>query len=261
MSANKRKRESMTAAELAAYHSQRQEAVSLNKEISSAANRKDSEDADRAFALLKSKGWENTHSYSAVIHAHVRTNGLHRAQSVFEELRAHPRLHLDVISATTLMKGHAAMGDVGSCKVILDAMDTTKPRVYPNVRTLNTFLRACVFAGDANAAEGILERARVHYSGTSRRSKGSDSGKKIAVEVECAVPDASSWEYTVGLLCQVRPCWPCHLPPVSVSLLLAWISINVHTFLSLLLSRFSCLIPRVFRICALIEPCRSPGEC
>lgn len=169
---------------------QRAQLVEMNKEIARYASRKELENAEYVFNDLVSKGWANVHSYSAIMNVYIRCGDLESCARIFNSMRSETRIKMEVVSCTTMLKGYCGEGNMRSAVVLLNDMATSQPVVAPNIRTLNTVLRGCVITGSIALAESILAKMGLQ--------------KDYTVE-----PDASTWEYVVGLLCQGL-----HLPKV-----------------------------------------------
>ena len=159
----------------------RAKAVALNKEIASFARLKNLKSAMECFRTAQEKGWLNTHTFSGIINAHVRCGDLEGAENMFKLLRSTKTVRMDVISCTTMLKGYCSVGDVSSARDLLETMFASNPKISPNIRTVNTFLRGCLFSGNVEDSEVLL--------GHCQRTFGLS-------------PDVSSWEYVVTLLCQ-----------------------------------------------------------
>jgi pentatricopeptide repeat protein len=105
-----------------------------------------------------------------------------------------------VETLTALMKGFAHSGRIGKAEELFDGMCRSKSKAgYPNVRTLNTLLRGCLWSpaafsggdGDGRLSGGVVtsERAWVQYKELKRN------------DTDTAM-DVSSYEYSIILLCQ-----------------------------------------------------------
>ena len=163
--------------------STREKIVALNKEIALCANRKDLTEATTLFKKAKENGWCNSHTYSGIINTNIRCGNVSNAISLFEELKCSKQkgLRIDVITCTTIMKGYTSIGDIKSCLELIKHMMNQNPKVLPNIRTINTFLRGCVFTGNIEQADKMILNMNKYYK---------------------VIPDVSSWEYYVTLLCQ-----------------------------------------------------------
>lgn len=159
----------------------RSEAVALNKELAQHASRKQLTEAMALFEKAVTLGWANSHTYAAAINANIRCGSVSGAATLFEKLRKTKGLKLDVITCTTMMKGFCSEGDIVRSVQLFEEMDKSNPAVVPNIRTINTFLRGCVTTGDIENADKIIIKTLKEY---------------------ILLPDVSTWEYLVTLLCQ-----------------------------------------------------------
>lgn len=170
-----------SAADNADRMKDRSEAVALNKEIAQHASRKQLTEAMTLFDKAISLGWANSHTYAAAINANIRCGSVSGAATLFERLRKTKGLKMDVITCTTMLKGFCSEGDIARSVQLFEEMDKSHPPVVPNIRTINTFLRGCVITGDIENADRMIVKTQKDYS---------------------LVPDVSTWEYLVTLLCQ-----------------------------------------------------------
>jgi pentatricopeptide repeat protein len=146
-------------------------AVALNKDIALHATRKELTEAMILFDKAVTNGWANSHTYSgiyllqhlillpnpfiqsytysAAINANIRCGDISGASRLFKKLRDTKGrgLKMDVITCTTMMKGYTSIGDIASSLKLFQDMSSANPRVIPNIRTINTFLRGCVTTG------------------------------------------------------------------------------------------------------------------
>eukprot|EP00933_Yihiella_yeosuensis_P014246 TRINITY_DN12835_c1_g1_i1.p1 TRINITY_DN12835_c1_g1~~TRINITY_DN12835_c1_g1_i1.p1 ORF type:complete len:513 (-),score=92.14 TRINITY_DN12835_c1_g1_i1:105-1535(-) len=65
---------------------------------------------------------------------------------------------LGVVEFTTLMKGALAAGDLAEATKILNRMLEQSPAVYPDIRTVNTYLRGCLKLGELQEAFAFYSR-------------------------------------------------------------------------------------------------------
>ena len=156
----------------------RAQAVSLNKEIAFHASRKNLNQARAAFDKAVANGWANNHTYAAILNAYVRCGDIEGARSVFSELESSPKVKLDVVSATTMIKGLCGVGDVTGAISLLRAMKARHPPVAPNIRTVNTVLRGCVSTGSVREGDEVFGMLKKEF---------------------LIPPDQSSWEYEGNL--------------------------------------------------------------
>jgi pentatricopeptide repeat protein len=160
---------------------ERAKSVALNKEISAYARQKNLTGAMESFRTAQEKGWLNTHTFSGIINAHIRCGDVEGAESMFRLLQRTKGVRMDVISCTTMLKGYSSVGNIAAARQLMEDMFAANPKVMPNVRTVNTFLRGCLLAGSVQESETMLAHCQRTFALT---------------------PDASTWEYVVTLLCQ-----------------------------------------------------------
>ena len=159
-----------------------------NNLISSLARRKKLKEANKVFLSIKDIA--NHHSYSAILNAHVECGDIIGAQTIFNEIlndisknknKAGNKIRPDVITCTTMIKGYVSIFDLKSGLDLLNNMSTKfQPKVVPNIRTLNTLLRGCIFTGDAEAATELFLKIK-------------------SFEIEL---DSSFYEMYISILCQ-----------------------------------------------------------
>lgn len=183
---NSAKKTKLTDAEKQEDLKKRVATVAMNRELAFHAKRKDLEKAKAVFEKLIGQECVNVHSIAAVLNAYVRCGDLRGAKEVFDQYfvssdGSKPRMRLDVVSCTTLLKGYCGMGDMTSAKSVIDLMMQMRPPVVPNIRTANTYLRGCVTTGHVTLATAFFSTMQKDYK---------------------LVPDVSSWEYMVGLYAQ-----------------------------------------------------------
>lgn len=160
-----------------------QQLKDANNTISLLGSRKKLQDAKTLFETIPNP---NHHTYSAILNTLIKCGDLSRAALIFEELNKQPlikekrKIKLDVIICTTMMKGYCAIFDLNSALSILDTMDKYQPKITPNIRSLNTLLRGCVFVGDVSNATELISKSKIY-------------------EVEL---DSSCYEMYTSLLCQ-----------------------------------------------------------
>jgi pentatricopeptide repeat protein len=160
---------------------ERSEVVRLNNEIARLAGRRDANAAEMIFLNLRELGVANTHSFASMINAYVQCGDIVKAADLLDQLKMDKRLKLDIVSCTSLMKGYSKNGNIPASMQLLKDMDIAKPKVIPNIRTLNTFLRGCIVAGAVSEATQVFtDITKTH---------------KLSADV-------SSWEYLVTLLSQ-----------------------------------------------------------
>jgi pentatricopeptide repeat protein len=154
----------------------------LNNQISLFARRKQLLDADLLFETLKSEKIANSHSFAAILNAHVRCGDIQGAKIIFDSIfnrnENFRMIKPDVILCTTMLKGFCSSYDIVSAEDLFKNM--LKKSIIPNIRTINTLLRGYLNMGSVEQARKLLKKTN---------------------ELSIAV-DVSTYEYVVALLCQ-----------------------------------------------------------
>lgn len=178
----KKEEKQLSSSTLLAQKELRWKAVAANHEIASFARQRDLHNAVSVFSQLEEQGLVNEHSSSCLLNAYVRCGDVAGAEELFSRMRR--RKKVGVIGCTTLLKGYMSEMKMKQGKELLQSMWTPSAplgKITPNLRTVNTFLRGCLMAGNISDAEKMVFHCQHSF--------------KIA-------PDVSSWEYLVALLCQ-----------------------------------------------------------
>jgi hypothetical protein len=155
--------------------------VALNKKIAQHARNKELVEAVQEYDYAIENGLANSHTFCGTINAYIRCGDIAGAVKVFSTLRHSKGVKLDVVTCTTIMKGYSSNGDTLHNLEILEGMWLSNPKIVPNIRTINTFLRGCIISGSVIEADYVLHKAIKEYKIT---------------------PDLSTWEYIVALYCQ-----------------------------------------------------------
>jgi pentatricopeptide repeat protein len=190
----------------------------LNKDLSDFAQKKQLTLAKKRFEQAIRKGIKvDVHSYTNLINAYVRCSDLEGAQLVVTRMKE-SGIQPNLITYTTLLKGYSEMGDMKEAARIYFSCMNTDSR-GPNVRSLNTFLRACTRTGMVNPAvqsfhDFLQQQAKQKESkdtdgqdgGKNKKQKlnngsaaDASGNKSDEAEYQC---DASTYEYLIGLLCR-----------------------------------------------------------
>ena len=157
-------------------------AVAINQEIATHARRKELTAAMQLFDRAVATDAANMHTFAAAVNCNVRCGNLAGALAIYDKLKAKEYkkgFRPDTIICTTLLKGICEAGNIPRALELFGEMQGLK--VVPNIRTVNTFLRGCVWVGAVDQADQMVARMQREFQ---------------------LVPDVSTWEYLVALLCQ-----------------------------------------------------------
>ena len=199
-----------TPSSLVATAMAREAVVRANQQISQHAQRKQLQQALSIFEGLVEGGQANSHSYAAMVNAHVRCGDVDGAAKCVAAMKA-AGLRPCVVTYTSLLKGYC-VNQLDEAWRVLKEM--TASRVFPNVRTVNTFLRGCLIAGDVDRgfeAFRTLTSVGVEFSRANAQGGAAQPHKKAKKQQRgtasssshagnLAVADASTFDYTIQLL-------------------------------------------------------------
>lgn len=182
----------------------------LNKDLAEFAQKKQLTFARKRFEQAVRKDLKvDVHSYTNLINAYVRCSDLEGAEQTLQRM-IQGNITPNLVTYTTLLKGYSESGDMSEAgRIYFEALRAFRP----NVRSLNTFLRACVRTGQVRPAlqsyhnfVNYTPDANTKASTTKNQPQQGKqgAGKNAANEeeedgFEC---DASSYEYLLGLLCR-----------------------------------------------------------
>jgi pentatricopeptide repeat protein len=164
--------------------------IEINKRIKACGDARQIDQALAAFASLDSQGLQPTAvSFNVILFALVKCGELQQATQIYQRMLARTDVQPNVVTLTSLLKGHCAAGDMQSAWTLLDGMARQGPsgRLRPNTRTLNTFLRGCLWTGDVERAVQVFRQLCDGDGG------GSGGGGIVS-------PDVTSVDYLLRLL-------------------------------------------------------------
>ena len=196
-----------------------------NQQISLHAQRKQLRQATVIFRHLVETGRANKHTYAAIVNAHVRCGDVEGAAKCVDDMKA-AGLRPCVVTYTTLLKGYCtSWTDSLSNRCHTHQLDLawqilsemSRYKIFPNVRTVNTFLRGCLITGDVElgfrafctltsagveAAKEIAATASINQtsSGSHKKVKTNTATQSKDTKV-LAAADASTFDYIIQLLC------------------------------------------------------------
>lgn len=168
----------------------------LNKDLAEFAQKKQLSFAKKRFEWGIRKGIKvDVHSYTNLINAYVRCSDLNGAEVTLHRM-IQSGIVPNLVTFTTLMKGYSEMGDVDhACNIYFNFIKQEGGfTLRPNVRALNTFLRACVRTGKCKPA---LQSFTDFI--TSGKASADTVVSPLDDEYKC---DGSTYEYIIGLLCR-----------------------------------------------------------
>jgi len=184
----------------------------LNKDLAEFAQKKQLTFARKRFEQAVRKDIRvDVHSYTNLINAYVRCSDLDGAEQTLQRMVEND-VTPNLVTYTTLLKGYSESGDMSEAgRIYFKSLSAFRP----NVRSLNTFLRACVRTGQVNPALQSYHNFVTYTLDTAAKSdnkanskqqkgkNGANNGNNTTEEEEDSFEcDASSYEYLLGLLCR-----------------------------------------------------------
>eukprot|EP00746_Dinoflagellata_sp_MGD_P146535 gnl/MRDRNA2_/MRDRNA2_78993_c0_seq1.p1 gnl/MRDRNA2_/MRDRNA2_78993_c0~~gnl/MRDRNA2_/MRDRNA2_78993_c0_seq1.p1 ORF type:complete len:700 (-),score=131.11 gnl/MRDRNA2_/MRDRNA2_78993_c0_seq1:34-2133(-) len=154
--------------------------VELNKQLQQCAQHKQLTEAHTIFLQLQQEGLCNSYSYSIMMNVCARCDDADGADAALRVMRG-AGLRPEVVAYGTVLKARCSAGNIEGAMELIREMGKEKPPVKPNVRIVNTFLRGCMLVGAVEEASLVLAQMQKDW---------------------CIMPDASTIEYMVVLLCQ-----------------------------------------------------------
>jgi pentatricopeptide repeat protein len=135
----------------------------------------------------------DAHHACMVIDCCARCGNVADAERVFKQAMSGTDSSSNVEVHTALLKAYAHAGRMDKADELYTRMCKSQSRVIPNVRTLNTLLRGCLWTAASLHEDGVVVGGVV----TSERA-----WKLYNERVGAKTLDESSYEYSITLLCQ-----------------------------------------------------------
>jgi pentatricopeptide repeat protein len=134
--------------------------IEVNKRIKAHGDARQIDQALAAFASLDEQGLQPTAvSFNVILFALVKCGELQQATMIYQRMLTRTDVKPNVVTLTSLLKGHCGAGDMQSACMLLDSMaQNGSQQLRPNTRTLNTFLRGCLWTGEVGRAMDVFGR-------------------------------------------------------------------------------------------------------
>jgi len=183
-------------------------ALALSATLKDLSSRKRLEEALALYHDPSSDGIRDGHHGSILVDCCSRCGDVASGEQIVAEMKA-SGVHVSVQAKTALLKGYAHSGQIRKGAELYREMCSSAGRDrrdQPNVRTLNTLLRGCLWTAASlsysAANNGDDHPVRVVAGGVAT----SEEAWKFSRGVPAIVFDASSFEYSIALLCQALRC-------------------------------------------------------
>ena len=173
------------------------EALLLSEELKELSRQKK---LDEALALYRSPSKKNIldgHHACIIVDCCARCGSFAEGEQIVKEL-VDSGTHVNVETKTALMKGFAHSGQIAKADNLFSSMCSEKARVdRPNVRTVNTILRGCLWSAASTDENGIVTGGVTTAEKIWKLCQDLHAKGKKSVFF-----DVSSYEYSISLLCQ-----------------------------------------------------------
>ena len=184
-------------------------ALALSATLKDLSSRKRLKEALALYHDPANDGIRDGHHGSILVDCCSRCGDVASGERIVAEMEA-SGVHVSVQAKTALLKGYAHSGQMRKGAELYRDMCASAGRDrrdQPNVRTLNTLLRGCLWTAASLsylAADGSSKSdpARVVAGGVAT----SEEAWELSRNVPAIVFDASSFEYSIALLCQALRC-------------------------------------------------------
>ena len=184
--------------------------MALSATLKDLSSRKRLKEALALYHNPTNDGIRDGHHGSILVDCCSRCGDVASGERIVVEMEA-SGVHVSVQAKTALLKGYAHSGQMRKGAELYRDMCASAGRDrrdQPNVRTLNTLLRGCLWTAaslSSLAADGSSKSdpARVVVAGGVATS---EEAWELSRKVPAIVFDASSFEYSIALLCQALRC-------------------------------------------------------
>lgn len=183
---NKRKRTQPSAA-----------ALELSEQLKNLSRQKNLQEALNVYNDPSHASIRDGHHTCIIIDCCARCGDIQAGEKVIEDLKAIGK-HVNVETKTALIKGYCHSGKIYEGYKLFESMVLSKNRGdRPNVRTLNTLLRGCLWSAahpdmDGSVTGGVVTAEKSWQLCKTLQEDGS----------KAVLFDVSSYEYSTTLLCQ-----------------------------------------------------------
>ena len=131
------------------------------------------DEVERAFDDLRKVGLRpNEFSFSILLNCCTRSGAVDRYESVLQAMRDDGNVTINEVHYTTLIKGHVSVAlNMDMAWQYFEQMERETPRIAPNIRTVNTMLRGCLYVGDLKGAKKLSKYIQTHGLAADRATR------------------------------------------------------------------------------------------
>lgn len=174
-----------------------EEAIALSTELKTLSIQKRLNDALKLYYDPSNDSVRDEYHACIIIDCCSRCGHIQGALKVVQSLQKQQRGNVNVQTKTALLKGYVHSGMIRDAFLLYQDMNQMKNKSQrPNVRTLNTLLRGCLWSAAMSSYHPKKETYEI-YGGVVTSEMIWPRSSTISIQ-----PDLSSFEYSIILLCQ-----------------------------------------------------------
>ncbi len=171
------------------------EALHLSSQLKELSTQKRLQEILKVYYDKSNDAIRDCHHACIVVDCCARCGNIQKGEEIVEDLKKSGE-NINVHTKTALLKGYCHSGLMDHATSLYIEMSKKKnAREKPNIRTLNTMLRGCLWAAASCSANGSYYLTS-EYIWPSPSNKGRTN----------IIPDTSSYEYSISILAQALRC-------------------------------------------------------
>jgi len=180
-----------------------EEAMLLSSQLKLLSSQKRLQEAIDLYWDVSNDNVRDEHHACIVIDCCGRCGNIAEGEKIVQKRKENDE-NINVQTKTALLKGYAHSGMIRKAALLYEEMMQSRSlKDRPNIRTFNTMLRGCLWT----AATTFLSSGEIHGGVVTSehvwRSATTTTKGRNSVNI---TPDASSYEYSIVLLCQALCC-------------------------------------------------------
>lgn len=174
-----------------------EKALHLSKQLKDLSRGKKFEEALLLYRDPSNDAIRDGHHACIIIDCCARCGRIEQGEKIVEEMTKSGK-HVNVETKTALIKGYAHSGQMAKADALFTSMCNSPGRAdRPNVRTMNTLLRGCLWSACNVDNDGIIT------GGVVTAEKAWSLCQELQEKDSKSIFfDVSSYEYSISLLCQ-----------------------------------------------------------
>jgi hypothetical protein len=172
-------------------------ALELSSRLKELSQQKNLKEALELYFDQSNDAIRDEHHACIVVDCCSRCGAIPEGEKVVESMK-NAGMHVNVETKTALLKGLTHSGQMQKAGAMFEHMCTSRDR--PNIRTLNTLLRGCLWTAATVGADGSVSGGVVTSENVWRFYRSQDEEKNNSAF--SSTLDSSSYESSISLLCK-----------------------------------------------------------